>query len=101
MPALLILFKRLAVSFLVVTALSLFVAFFHRDSLVAILHDSSPSFLDADIPPVSQPKTTIRVPCVGPRGTYVQEQLDDQTQAVSLPLRRFFPIGFVHIYRQI
>ena len=89
MPALLIQFKRLAVTFLVVTALSLFVALVHRDSLVAVLHNPSSSSLDSSIPPFAQPKTTIRVPCVGPRGTYVEEELDHQSQAVSLTLRRF------------
>lgn len=101
MPALLIHFKRLAVSFLVVTALSLFIALDYRDSLVAILHSSSSSSVDAHISPFPEPKTTIREPCIGPRGTYVEEQHDRKSQAVSLTLRRCFPIDFVHIYRQI
>ncbi|KEF59782.1 uncharacterized protein A1O9_04630 [Exophiala aquamarina CBS 119918] len=88
------LFKRvIALSFLAVIVASLFIAIVLRDSFPELLHITGQSSLDTHNPPVQKVKSTIRIPCIGPRGTYVHQSIIDELQAADLNLSFPKPVG--------
>lgn len=96
------LFKRVAtLAFLAVIVTSLFVATVLRESFPGFLHIPGPSSLDAHNPPVQKVKSTIRIPCMGPSGTYVHHSVDDEIQAAALNLCRFDQLSSVHLVNQV
>ncbi|KAK5064777.1 hypothetical protein LTR84_000611 [Exophiala bonariae] len=85
--------KFAALSFLAIFGTSFFIAFALRDTFPEHPHFPGTFFSTSRNRPVQKIKSVIRIPCVGPRGIYVNQNTEDELQGVALNLSFSEPVG--------